>query len=135
MMARKDDKGALVTAVETLFPMMKGQAGKLSIPALKGMLSTAQDSNAAAVADVPEDGPITKPVRVGLTSDKNRRFVEVAVERYRGAVNVGLRRGWYSEKHGQEMIAKSEMKTTVLHSRDQVDALIAALTEARKHIS
>ena len=134
-MARKDDKGALVTAVETLFPMMKGQAGKLSIPALKGMLSTARESNAAAVADVPADGPITEPVRVGLTSDANRRFVEVAVERYRGAVNVGLRRGWYSAKHGQEMVAKRESLTTILHSRDQVDALIDALTEARKHIS
>lgn len=118
-MSRKMDLQVQVAAV---LPHLAGVVGTLSVAACEALLA-----GAGVASPAVRDGPLASPVTVFY--DGGKRFVAVAVERYRGRVRCGIRRGWLNEA-GEPQTVLSATKTPYLDGAQQVRDIAAALLAA-----
>jgi hypothetical protein len=119
-------KASLVAAVKVLHPAMSAVADTFSVAQLEAIMTAAGKGAKGAAPD----GDVIPPVDVEYGDG---RFVQVACSRYQGRVRVGIRRGW--TKDGERQTVLSAMKVPYLESRDQVQAVVDALTATLEHIS
>lgn len=93
--------------------------------------STPAKKGATKASPAPTDGDIGEPALVPLANDGD--YARIAANRYQGAMRVAVAKA-FTNQEGEIAFYRSPRQAVYLTTRDQVDAAIKALQEARKHL-